>query len=146
VQASLIPLLYRYIAIFTILSMARTSLASFMPSIYRYASILAISRMALQFPHLISPFPAIASKCDCSPISTNATIPPDSFYAILRQRSAKINASRLQYVIFLMRLVASDNISNKSRRFLSLNKARNHWQSIMLSIYYAVTLAQPRLY
>jgi hypothetical protein len=64
VQASLVPLLYRYIAIFTILSMARTSLASFMPSIYRYASIFAILRMALQSPHLIFPFPAIARKCD----------------------------------------------------------------------------------
>jgi hypothetical protein len=45
-QASLVPLFYRYTAIFTISSMARTSLATLMPSIYRYTSMFAILRMA----------------------------------------------------------------------------------------------------
>ena len=59
-------------------------------------------RLARKTPHVIIQLPSIN--------------------AILRQRSAIVNASRLQYVIFLMRPVCSDNISNKSWRISSLNK------------------------
>jgi hypothetical protein len=57
-----------------------------------------------------------------TPKYANVIMPLTKSKAILGDPRAKINASRLQYVILLMRLVASDNISNKSRRFLSLNK------------------------
>ncbi len=68
------------------------------------------------------PFSMPSPKMRFAPISPHAAIPLVSFNAILGHPRAKINASRLHYVIPLMRLVASDNISNKSRRFLSLNK------------------------
>ena len=58
-----------------------------------------------------SPFPAILSKCDCPQKSSHADTPPDSFNAILRQPRAKIIASRLHLLIFLVRLKTSDNIS-----------------------------------
>jgi hypothetical protein len=75
-----------------------------------------------QFQHLISHFPAIARKCDCAPISPHSSTPLYSFNAILRQRSAKINASRLQKGTVLLRLITSDKCSSSSRRISSLNK------------------------
>jgi hypothetical protein len=50
-------------------------------------------------------------KTRFAPISANATIPPDSINAILRQPRAIVIASRLHYLILLLRTVASDNIS-----------------------------------
>ena len=108
-QASFVPLLYRYIAIFTILSMARTSLATLMPSIYRYASILAILRMALQSSHLISPFLTIVSNSDWL-----ENLPMSSCHSLNQKQSCANLAQRLLQPACIMscsflRLITSYN-------------------------------------
>ena len=122
-----------------------------MPSIYRYASILAILRMALQFPHLISPFPAIASNSDCSPKSPmpiHQPIHSTHSSANLEQRLMQVGC-----IILLASIMESMCVS------ISLTSLANHSGSIMLSIYYeqrqrhrqrsytkqAVTLARHRV-
>jgi len=102
-------------------------------SLYRYTAMFARQGTSGLFfgrhflhpdkipaPHF--PFSGHRSKMRLTPFSPHAAIPPDSNKRILGHPHAKINASRLQYVILLLRIISSDNISNKSRRILSLNK------------------------
>ena len=69
---------------------------------------------------------AIASKIP------HAVSPSRQSKRILGEPRAKIIASRLQYLILLMRLVASDNISHRYPRVSSLNKPSITCQSFRL--------------
>lgn len=67
-------------------------------------------------------FSRSSPKMRLPPISDNADTLLDSFHAILGHPRAKIIASRLHYLIFLMRIITSDKTSHRYLRVSSLNK------------------------
>ena len=77
---------------------------------------------------------ASSLKTRLHPKIPHATIPPDWNKRDTAQPRSKINASRLHYLILLLRTVASYNISHRYPRLFSLNKPVNHWQGYAVSI------------
>jgi hypothetical protein len=59
------------------------------------------------------------------PKSSHVITQPCQINAILSHPRVKINASRLQYVILLLRLITSDKSSRRYPRVSSLNKPSN---------------------